>query len=147
MKLSASGSARPRPAAPSTIAAASGCSEDFSTPPASRSISFSSTPGLITTSVSTGLPCVIVPVLSRITLWSFCAVCSAVPSRIRMPFSAPSPTPVVSDIGVAMPSAQGHAMMSVVTATISANTMRGSGPYVYQAMKPRMARIATVGVK
>ena len=61
-----------------------------------------------------------VPVLSRMTVRSFCAVWSASPLRIRMPLSAPSPTPVVSDMGVAIPRAQGHAMMSVVTATINA---------------------------
>jgi hypothetical protein len=37
-----------------------------------------------------------------------------------MPLRAASPTPVVSDIGVAIPSAQGQAMMSVVTATMRA---------------------------
>ena len=64
-----------------------------------------------------------------------------------MPLSAPRPTPVVSDMGVAIPSAQGQAMMSVVTATIRPNTSRGSGPNVYQSMKPAIARIATDGVK
>ena len=34
--------------------------------------------------------------------------------------------------------------MRVVTATIIAYTSRGSGPNVYQSMKPRMARIATL---
>ncbi len=104
-------------------------------------------PPAVTTSVRTGLPWVIVPVLSRMTVWSFCAVCSASPPRMRIPFSAPSPTPVVSDIGVAIPSAQGHAMMRVVTATFRAYTARGSGPKVYQTMKPRIARIATDGVR
>jgi hypothetical protein len=88
-----------------------------------------------------------VPVLSRMIVWSFWAVCRASPPRIRIPFSAPSPMPVVNDMGVAMPRAQGQAMISVVTATIRAKTIRGSGPTVYQVMNPRIARSATEGVK
>ncbi len=50
-------------------------------------------------------------------------------------------------MGVAIPRAQGQAMISVVTATIRAKTILGSGPNVYQIMNPRIARIATDGVK
>ena len=62
----------------------------------------------------------IVPVLSRTIVSIFWAAWRASPERMRIPWLAASPTPVVSDIGVAIPSAQGQAMMSVVTATIVA---------------------------
>ena len=55
--------------------------------------------------------------------------------------------PVVRLIGVAMPSAHGQAMISVVTATNSAYVSAGLGPKSYQITKPRIARIITAGVK
>ena len=64
-----------------------------------------------------------------------------------MPFSAPLPMPTVSEVGVASPSAQGHAMMRVVTRTMVAKMSLGSGPNRYQATKARMARIITAGTK
>src|SRR3989304_2430287 len=64
------------------------------------------------TSVTLGSPRVSVPVLSKTTVVSFCATSSTSPLRIRMPFSAPLPTPTISAAGVAMPRAQGQAMMS-----------------------------------
>ncbi len=98
-------------------------------------------------SVTTGLPQVIVPVLSSTTASSRDATCRASPERIRMPCSAALPTPVVSDIGVAIPSAQGHAMISVVTATMIAYAIAGLGPKSNQITNPEMARIITAGVK
>ncbi len=64
-----------------------------------------------------------------------------------MPFSAPLPIPTVSEVGVASPRAQGHAMISVVTSTMMLKTMRGSGPTLYQAIKASRPRIITVGTK
>ena len=63
-----------------------------------------------------GRPSVIVPVLSKTTVLSFCAVSSASPLRIRMPCSAPWPVPTMIAVGVARPRAQGQAMISTATA-------------------------------
>ena len=73
-----------------------------------------------TTSVTRGLPSVIVPVLSSTTASSLCAVSSAAPSRMSTPFSAPLPVPTMIAVGVASPSAQGHAMTSTATKLSSA---------------------------
>ena len=72
--------------------------------------------GVVTMSVTRGLPSVIVPVLSRITVSSLCAVSSASPLRIKMPCSAPRPVPTMIAVGVARPRAQGQAMISTATA-------------------------------
>ena len=71
-------------------------------------------------SVTTGLPSVSVPVLSSTTGLSLCAVSSASPPVMRMPFSAPLPVPTMMAVGVARPSAQGQAMTSTATKSISA---------------------------
>src|SRR3989304_6124733 len=62
------------------------------------------------TSVPLGSPRVSVPVLSKTTVVSFCATSSTSPLRMRMPFSAPLPTPAISAAGVAMPRGQGGAV-------------------------------------
>src|SRR5581483_1459527 len=45
------------------------------------------------------------------------------------PSVAPRPVPTIMLIGVARPSAHGHAMISTATALTSACASRGSGPY------------------
>ena len=49
------------------------------------------------------------------------------------------------DIGVASPSAHGHAMMRTATAFTSAFTNRGSGPTVAQTANVMMATAMTAG--
>ena len=73
-----------------------------------------------TTSVTRGLPSVIVPVLSSTTTSSLCAVSSAAPSRMSTPFSAPLPVPTMIAVGVASPRAHGHAITSTATKLSSA---------------------------
>ena len=55
------------------------------------------------------LPCVTVPVLSRITRVTLVDISSAAPPLTRMPCSAPTPVPTMTAVGVARPSAQGQA--------------------------------------
>ena len=85
-----------------------------------------------------GLPLVIVPVLSRTTVSSLCAVSSASAERIRMPAVAPLPVPTVIDSGVARPSAHGQAMISTDTAATRAKTTAGGGPT--RSPTPRRSR-------
>ena len=72
------------------------------------------------TATSLGLPSVSVPVLSTTSVSTFSSVSSASAFLISMPFCAPLPVPTMIDIGVARPSAQGHAMISTATALTSA---------------------------
>jgi hypothetical protein len=54
---------------------------------------------------------------------------------------------VVIEIGVASPSAQGHATISTDTAAAIAKTSTGSGPKIIQSAKARIATPTTVGKK
>ena len=65
-----------------------------------------------------GLPSVKVPVLSMTSVSTFSSRSSASAFLISTPDCAPRPTPTMMDIGVARPSAHGHAMMSTETAAI-----------------------------
>ena len=115
-KEAAAGGSRPRSAAAAMTAAASGCSEPCSAAAARRSAwSRLTVPSSAMTSVTLGLPSVMVPVLSSTTASSVCAVSSEAPSLMRMPFSAPLPVPTMMAVGVARPRAQGHAMTSTAT--------------------------------
>ena len=66
---------------------------------------------------------------------TFSSVSSASAFRISTPASAPRPVPTMIDIGVARPSAQGHAMIRTATALTSACARRGSGPNKAQTTK------------
>ena len=66
-------------------------------------------------------PLVTVPVLSS-TIVSHARVRSSTSGpRIRMPSCAPRPVPTISAVGVASPSAHGHAMISTATAAVNAS--------------------------
>ena len=99
------------------------------------------------TSVSAGLPAVMVPVLSSTTVSSLCAVSSASAERIRMPARAPLPVPTMIESGVARPSAQGQAMISTATADTSASVNAGAGPATNQTAKVAIAIAITTGTK
>ncbi len=118
-------SSMPRSLAPATMALASGCSLSTSAEATRRSSSVSSWPPTGTTSVSSGLPRVMVPVLSSTTVSSLWAVSSASASLMSTPFCAPLPVPTMIDSGVASPSAHGHAMTSTVTAATTARDRFG----------------------
>ena len=51
---------------------------------------------------------------------TLCAFSSGSPPLIRMPFVAPTPVPTITAVGVAKPSAQGHAMHRTVVANWNA---------------------------
>ena len=124
----------PRPAAPATIASARGCRDGRSADAARRSNSASMNPSAVMTSVSAGLPCVRVPVLSKITVSIPAVSSSAVAFLNNTPSRAPLPTPTVMAVGVASASASGHAMTIVETAAVNANS-KPSPPKTYQATK------------
>ena len=68
-------------------------------------------------------------------------------SRISTPSRAPRPMPAITEIGVASPSAQGHAMMSTDTAATSALPSEGAGPNTAQAANVIPAVTPTAGTK
>ena len=104
-------------------------------------------PSAATTSVSTGLPSVSVPVLSTISVSTLANSSSASASLTSTPACAPRPVAVMIDIGVARPSAQGQAMISTETAETMAKTMRGSGPNSAHTTKAAIATSTTAGTK
>ena len=63
-----------------------------------------------------GWPHVSVPVLSKMTVVALESVSSAAPPLISTPFWAPTPVPTMTAVGVASPSAHGHAMTSTAIA-------------------------------
>jgi hypothetical protein len=119
-KSSAATGLMPRASAPSTIAAASGCSLPTSTLAARRSTAPSDTSAAGMTARRRGRPSVRVPVLSTTRVSTFSRISSASAFRISTPASAPRPVPIMIDIGVASPSAHGHAMIRTATALTSA---------------------------
>ena len=137
----------PRSRAVSTMANARGCSDPDSRDAASFSTVLSSSSPAIRISVTFGAPSVIVPVLSRIMADIFDAVCKASPLRISTPASAALPTPTMTDIGVARPSAQGQAIISTVVADTMAKASAGSGPKLSHASALVMAIIMMTGTK
>ena len=88
---------------------------------------------MCTRSVSRGRPSVRVPVLSKTTRVTFRAVSMVSALRKRMPWRAPRPVPARIAVGVASPSAQGHAMIRTEAKATVAKRARGSGPRTNQA--------------
>ena len=76
--------------------------------PASTSATSVSSPSL-SRDLALAVPCVRVPVLSNTTAVILYACSSVLPPLIRMPFIAPRPVPTITAVGVAKPSAHGHA--------------------------------------
>ncbi len=105
-----------RAAASRAMACPIGCSDASSTAPESRSTSSSLVPSTVVTVCSRMVPVVSVPVLSKTTTRTCRAASSARALLTRMPSSAPRPTAASSAVGVARPSAQGHATTSTATA-------------------------------
>ena len=91
------------------------------------------------------MPSVRVPVLSTTRVSIFSNASSASASRISTPARAPRPTPTMIDIGVARPSAHGHAMISTATALTRAWASRGSGPSSAHAANVTAATATTAG--
>ena len=133
-------------ARPREIAAASGCSLPCSRPAASRSTSVSAE-ALDGAELDD----------AGASLRSACRSCRRrAVSTVSMPLQrlgvpdrtpplAPRPVPTMIAIGVARPSAHGHAMIRTATALTSACARRGSGPHSAHATKASTATATTAG--
>ncbi len=86
-----------------------------------------------------------VPVLSKMMVVMCCAFWSASAFLMRMPCSAPLPVPTMIAVGVARPSAHGHAMMRTATNVVSAKGMLA--PVKYHVVNAMNAIIMTAGTK
>ena len=127
-----------------TIASPRGCSEPFSAEAANkRSSSFEIFSQII--SVTLGFPSVIVPVLSKTTVFKFCVLSKASPLLIRIPFSAPLPVPTIIAVGVAKPKAHGQAITNTDIKIVSAKVLLS--PEKYQAKLAITAKPITIGTK
>ena len=83
--------------------------------------------------------------MSATSVSTFSMISSASAFLMRTPAVAPRPVPTMMDIGVARPSAHGHAMISTETALMTACARRGSGPQVPQTTKVAIAMTTTAG--
>ena len=146
-KSAAFSNASLRAAAPSTMAAASGCSLPCSKLAAKVTSAFSSKPSAASTVTSLGLPSVSVPVLSTTKVSTLRSSSMASAFLKSTPALAALPVATMMDIGVARPSAQGQAMMSTATALTTACAIRGSGPTHAQTAKVNKAMAMTAGTK
>ena len=86
-----------------------------------------------------------VPVLSKITVSTLCAVSKAVADLIRMPLLAPRPVPTIIAVGVASPKAQGQEMTSTEMAIVSAKCQLA--PRASQIAAASTAMPITAGTK
>ena len=134
---------RPFSLARCTIAPDSGCSLGASSEAANRSSVSSVHPSAHTTSVTCGLPSVMVPVLSSTTVCTVCAVSSASADLINTPYSAPLPVPTIIATGVANPSAHGQEITSTEIAVDSANSP--VCPKISQTIAETAAMLITTG--
>lgn len=111
----------------SVMALAIGCSlADSAEPTAAQSVSFVAASPISCQLTTDILPSVRVPVLSKTTASTLCAICSAAADLMRTPWAAPNPVPIITAVGVASPSAQGHAITSTAMENSSANRYRSS---------------------
>src|SRR6516162_6440890 len=127
------------------MAAASGCSLDRSRLAPRDRIVASSKFSVGTTATTRGFPSVNVPVLSTTSVSIFSNRSNASAFLIKTPAVAPLPTPTIIDIGVARPSAHGHAIIKTATALNSPYANRGSGPIVNQTANAATAEAITAG--
>jgi hypothetical protein len=98
-----------------------------------------------TTSVTAGRPSVSVPVLSKTTVRTRSAVCSASPPLMSTPNSAPLPVAAMTAVGTASPIAQGQAMMSTATAAANARITSDAGLATNQTTSVATAMDSTTG--
>jgi hypothetical protein len=88
-------------------------------------------------------PCVIVPVLSKMTVVMLAAFSIASALRTKMPFCANRPKATAIAVGVAKPIAQGQAM--TVTDTAATNALATSPATMNQPKKVAAASKRTMG--
>ena len=128
------------------MAFATGCSLACSKAPAKPSTSARVTPVAHTTSMSCMTPVVTVPVLSNTTVSTRRVLCKTSTPLITIPICAARPLPTIKAVGVARPSAHGHAMISTATAAVNESATRLTlSPSTYQPMKVRIEIAITVG--
>ena len=128
-----------------TTARAKGCSLPLCTLAAHISAVSAASPGAAMLRVNRGWPTVKVPVLSKATVLTWCAISRACASLINMPFLAATPVPAMMATGVASPSAHGQAMTSTATAWMSA--VSNPAPKNIQVPKVNKATAMTTGTK
>ena len=141
----ASPATTPRSRAASSTARASGCALCACSAAAACSTDTSSTPGTPSIRVRRGWPSVSVPVLSKATVSTRCAISSASASLMRMPCRAATPVPAMMAAGVARPSAQGQAITSTATACSRASST--AAPCHSQPASVTAAITSTAGTK
>ena len=124
------------------MAVARGCSEDSSKLAAIDKTCFSSP----TISVTSGLPFVIVPVLSITTVFTSLTSSRTSPFLIKIPILAPRPVPTIKAVGVAKPKAQGQAITTTETAKIKALAIVAPKK-TYQTKNVKIDKIKTAGTK
>src|SRR5699024_10546796 len=108
-------------------------------------ISASSKPSVTKTSVNIGSPLVTVPVLSNTTVsidWVF-SKCS--PPLNRTPISADLPEPAMMEVGVASPSAHGHAITKIEIIGIKLERKSPGVTTKYQMRNVTTAIATTIG--
>ena len=120
-----------------TMAWASGCSESISAAATMPTTDPSET------EFTAGCPTVHVPVLSRTTVSILAAASREDAVLNRMPYCEPRPVPTTMAIGVASPSAHGHAMTRIEIAIVRLNWT--SRPASIHPMKTRTATTMTDG--
>ena len=139
-KPSSAGSVPSSSRAARAIAWAIGCSEASSSAPAMASSSPRSWPAAGTTSIRLMRPLVTVPVLSS-TIVSTLRVDSRISGPLMSsPSWAPRLVPTSSAVGVASPSAHGHAMISTATAAVNAKARSSPAPI----QKPSVATASPI---
>ena len=127
------------------MAWAMGCSAASSTAAARVRTSSGASPALTATSTTSITPVVNVPVLSKTTV-SIARVCSKICGpEITMPNFAPRPVPTSRAVGVAKPSAHGHATINTATAAVKAPLRSPAIPH--HAAKVTMAMTKMIGTK
>src|SRR5699024_1494816 len=102
-------------------------------------------PSAATTSVNVGSPFVTVPVLSNTTVSMDCVFSRCSPPLNNIPFSAARPEPAIIDVGVASPSAHGHAITKIEIVGIKLDRKSPGVTIKYQTKKVITAIRTTTG--
>ena len=98
------------------------------------------------TSSTSGLPSVIVPVLSNAATSIWPAFSKVSPFLIRIPNSAALPTPTVTAVGVAKPKAQGHATTKIDIKHVNENN-KVAPKIKYHIQNTMIAIVKITGIK
>src|SRR5699024_6930917 len=122
-----------------------GCSDWLSAVPTICSTSFSLNPSAAIISVNVGSPFVTVPVLSSTTVSMDCVCSKYSPPLNNIPISAARPEPAIIDVGVANPSAHGHAITKIEIVGIKLDRKSPGVTITYQIKKVAMAITTTMG--